>query len=660
MVSNSVVSGVVFNRDPNTGSQYLIVNWALGTNTTIVTSGKQSRVSTFYLNGPNSYSYSNFIEIIRKSIQELILILGDIPLDVEFAITKVEDDFKFNLLQVRKLKVNDRQIDADSVYKALSRIQDKIDAAPIEHPYLLGDRIIFANMSDWNPAEIIGARPKPLALSLYRELITDSIWAYQRHNYGYRDLRSVPLVWNFEGMPYVDVRASFNSFIPERLESGLSKKIINIYIEKLIKNPDLHDKIEFEIVLSSFYPGVEDDLENDNFKQLSKDEKIKFLNSLVKITNNIVIDKKYWEKDIYRINQLSKRNKQILNARMSIEEKIYWMMEDCKRYGTLPFAGIARAAFIATQFLKKIVKYEISSQSSVDMFLSNIGTITSEMIWDEKNMIKTDFISKYGHLRPGTYDINAIRYDADPEMYFAFRKGEVAPKIDFNFKEHIDSKKLNKILKKNNISFDTQYLINFIEISIKEREKAKFVYSKNISDTLELIKDLGKISNIHAEDLAYLDYQVLKNIPTSSGDLTSSLKKSIDMGKGQYEISQSLVLPPIIKESIEVWGFNWPEISANFITNKVVTSQLSSSIYQNLGGKIILIESADPGFDWIFSKNISGLITCFGGANSHMAIRANELQIPAAIGVGESDFKSFSKKNMVTLDCLNKQIFIHE
>ena len=31
-------------------------------------------------------------------------------------------------------------------------------------------------MPDWNPAEIIGIKPKPLALSLYRELITDHIW----------------------------------------------------------------------------------------------------------------------------------------------------------------------------------------------------------------------------------------------------------------------------------------------------------------------------------------------------------------------------------------------------------------------------------------------------------------------------------------------------
>ena len=25
--------------------------------------------------------------------------------------------------------------------------------------------------------------------------------------------------------------------------------------------------------------------------------------------------------------------------------KVYWLLEDCRRYGTLPFAGLARAGF---------------------------------------------------------------------------------------------------------------------------------------------------------------------------------------------------------------------------------------------------------------------------------------------------------------------------
>ena len=76
----------------------------------------------------------------------------------------------------------------------------------------------------------------------------------------------------------------------------------------------------------------------------------------------------------------------------------------------------------------------------------------------------------------------------------------------------------------------------------------------------------------------------------------------------------------------------------------------------SLNKKIILIENADPGFDWLFNFNIKGLITKFGGANSHMAIRCNELKIPAAIGIGEKIFEEIKDKEQIILNCPLKRI----
>ena len=63
----------------------------------------------------------------------------------------------------------------------------------------------------------------------------------------------------------------------------------------------------------------------------------------------------------------------------------------------------------------------------------------------------------------------------------------------------------------------------------------------------------------------------------------------------------------------------------------------------DLNGKIAFVRSADPGYDWIFSRNVAGLVTMFGGANSHMAIRCAELNIPAVIGCGEQNFNRWSQ-----------------
>ena len=67
--------------------------------------------------------------------------------------------------------------------------------------------------------------------------------------------------------------------------------------------------------------------------------------------------------------------------------------------------------------------------------------------------------------------------------------------------------------------------------------------------------------------------------------------------------------------------------------------------------KIVFIENADPGYDFIFTKKIKGLITKYGGANSHMAIRCAELGIPAAIGVGDKNYSEYLKANILQLNC---------
>ena len=76
----------------------------------------------------------------------------------------------------------------------------------------------------------------------------------------------------------------------------------------------------------------------------------------------------------------------------------------------------------------------------------------------------------------------------------------------------------------------------------------------------------------------------------------------------------------------------------------------------NLKNKIAVIENADPGFDWIFTRPIAGLVTCWGGANSHMAIRCHEMGIPAAIGVGPSVFKGIAEARLALLDCSAKRL----
>ncbi|MDC0333786.1 PEP-utilizing enzyme, partial [Candidatus Pelagibacter sp.] len=120
------------------------------------------------------------------------------------------------------------------------------------------------------------------------------------------------------------------------------------------------------------------------------------------------------------------------------------------------------------------------------------------------------------------------------------------------------------------------------------------------------------------------------------------------------------LFPDVINSPSDVYKFEVFEKKGNFITNKIIKSKIvylvNSQFDKKLKNKIVVIQSADPGYDWIFGYKISGLITQYGGANSHMAIRCAELNIPAAIGVGEDIFSNLKNSDKVFLDCKNKQI----
>ena len=54
-----------------------------------------------------------------------------------------------------------------------------------------------------------------------------------------------------------------------------------------------------------------------------------------------------------------------------------------------------------------------------------------------------------------------------------------------------------------------------------------------------------------------------------------------------------------------------------------------------------------PDLIGFFPYNIAGLVTQYGGANSHMAIRCAELGIPAAIGIGDKQYEGLHEGRLM-------------
>lgn len=172
---------------------------------------------------------------------------------------------------------------------------------------------------------------------------------------------------------------------------------------------------------------------------------------------------------------------------------------------------------------------------------------------------------------------------------------------------------------------------------------------------LDLIQQIGIENGFTRDDLAFLDIRILKDAYSNALDLKGRMEQNIDQGKRDFRIAVSVDLPAVISESGEIFSFLEEDSSPNFITGNRVTGLVSADL-REISGKIVLIEGADPGYDWIFQKNILGLITAYGGANSHMAVRCFELGVPAAIGVGDRLFKEIKSAFQVNLDCGNRII----
>ena len=526
------------------------------------------------------------------------------------------------------------------------------------HPFLLGKNAIYGVMPDWNPAEIIGLRPYPLALSLYRELVTDSIWAYQRHNYGYRNLRSFPLMSSLQGLPYVDVRLSFNSFIPSTLDDTIADKLVNYYLSKLEDKPHLHDKVEFEIVFSCFALDLPEKIFALETQGFDNTEISRIKESLLRLTNKVIDEKNgLWKADQKKLKKLEERRVQILNSDVQPLEKIYWLIEDGKRYGTLPFAGLARAAFIAVQMIKSFVALGIFSQSDEETFHTSISTVSKELASDKNQLTKKNFLKKYGHVRPGTYDILSPRYDDQPDLYFDWStKNQLCTEKEFELTER-QRDLMNAELSRHGLCVDADQMINFCKKAIELREFAKFEFTKNLSEVLRIIEVEGKKLGFDIHKLKYSNIQCFFKSKLQPIAFVDELKKSIKEGTNIHNKSLTVLLPSLITKPSDVWSFNVSDTVPNYVTQKKVVAKIcTDQSIDQLAGKVVLIPNADPGFDWLFSHKIAGLITAWGGINSHMAIRAGELGLPAVVGVGEKSFNELTKAISISIDCATKSV----
>ena len=243
---------------------------------------------------------------------------------------------------------------------------------------------------------------------------------------GYQELGDGELMYLINSHPYIDVRMSFNSFLPEGLDRDTGGKLVSAWMNRLESCPELHDKIEFDIVPTCLDFCFEHDFSERYPNILSTAEREQYTQALRILTRNAIGPKQdstldralelAAQLDALRLTDVNHAEPHAFLVRAS------HLLKACRRLGVKPFAVAARHAFIAEALLRSAVRRNGLRQERLDEFKRSIRTITGNIVNEYSQVChgeisREDFLTRYGHLRPGTYEITSLRYDERDDLF---------------------------------------------------------------------------------------------------------------------------------------------------------------------------------------------------------------------------------------------------
>ncbi len=662
---NVACSGVIFTRDVRSNRPYYLINYDESGSTDSVTSGLAGK-SVWILRKTAKNNPPKEWKALLEAVRELEGILKKMVLDIEFALTA---DSQVVIFQVRPLAANYKY----NVTQNDEIFYNNIDDAQSEYArhlhYVTRKPMLLSDMAFWNPSEIIGVNPRYLDYSLYREIITKRAWIESLLPLGYTDVHD-ELMYKVGNKPYISVDYSFQALTPDSISDNIKQKLYSVYREMLLKHPHLHDKIEFEIVHSAYDYATDKRLSalkdygftDADIKEISK--------SLYSLTDQIISG--YTEtlaNDLDALKMLENiREDACLKAGGGFALKQYapniiQLLNAIEKFGTPQFSRQARCAFISRQICKTMVDEGYITAEQMDAFMSTIHSVSSDFECDFYKythglITQEDFDKNYGHLRANTYDIRTPRY---ADITFQITDGNARKIGNVPTQNQSAIEAVTDALKLLHFSAPVEKQLTFIQTSIEQREYVKFIFTRSLSLVIELLRKLGEEMGFSADDMSYL---TISDVSASQcyekdDEAKEFFATIIAQRKLLWEKKSQLMLPEIIAGVSDLEKIEQRQAKPNFITASKVQADvfvLKEGTDADVAGKIVALEKADPGYDWIFAKGIAGLVTKYGGPASHMAIRCAEFGLPSAIGCGEQTFNFVCASERVEIDCNNKKI----
>ena len=514
-------------------------------------------------------------------------------------------------------------------------------------PAVLGQRRLLSLMADWNPAELLGSHPRPLALGLFRHSIADGPWWRARGDLGYRPPPGprVSLLQPLDGRPFVDVRRSANSLLPATLPDAIGCRLIDHWLQRLQETPVLHDKVEFEVFTTAI------DFDRSSFERaadearLNREQRDCWMALLRQLTGNLL-----------RKQQIEERRAALLRLleckAAQQDPPLSWHLARCRRAGLL-FAGLARLAFVAEAQLRSAQRCSVLRQERTHALRQAAGNMR-ELLDSLPSAERTQF-------RVGSFEVSHPRWQTLSQP--SHKAPECRPS-DFVLTDG-ERVEVNRALTECGLDTACHGLAaddwaRFVQRAIESREWGKFMFSRCIAGALTSIEHLGNRLNLSLDELSHLPLPHLVRAARSTRP-DPTLRQAAAAGADRHRHQQQRLLSPVLRSPADRFVSDSLAALPNFVGTRVVKSSLIRLDQQpqsadRLRGKIVAIRAADPGYDWIFQCGIAGLVTAWGGANSHMAVRCVELDLPAAIGCGEAVFDRLLDGSQLLLDPLGRQL----
>ena len=631
-IENAKSVSVLTSYKVGSDSAYRTFSTYYGSETDAITSGKYSEINNFFMHRsfdilPKKYEKYN---VYLKIITQLEDLFKNKQLDIEMVLDKNNSP---QLLQVRPLmgkKLNKESIfDEKDVIDRNLKNYKKLNKTTADR---FGTNQIYSNMSDMNPAEMIGKKPDNIAFGLYKFMFTDTTWNIQRGEFGYRKYSGGKLMELFNNVAYINVNHSLNSFLTRNLQKESCEEIINYQLNKLKENPHLHDSIEFDISRSSYVFDTVEEFSKEYKNIISPSEIIKWHNDLIQI-------------DTQNKSTLEKNKKIILSTFSKLDKSFeYSKKENIKLIRdtmALPFTHHSRLGFVYFAQLNSLLKKEVITEDQKKLLLLSVNSISTKMkadAYEVKIGKKTleGFLDVYGHIRAGNYNLLSSNLKNNLNFTESLINNSQQPLEDNILPKDIYTN-IEKYFMINEIPLEASAWIDMFQEGISTRENSKFYYTKGIDG---ILNEVGEKNTSDRELFDLLDIEF-------NEENTSDMRL------------MNVLMPDLITSSEDFYFYEEMSKNGNYIGQGTVIGDVllidnEANRPNNLENKIVVIPAADPGWDWIFNYKIKSLVTKYGGPNSHMAIRCAEHNIPAILGVGENNFTVISNSKSLEIDFSNE------